>query len=298
MPVTILVREMLQYASTIEEAIAIAKKRRISVSESFLISSGKDNKALIIEKTPYRTEIFDPETEQIISTNHFQSEALKNDELNISQINNTPSMHRYNRVKELMDRNPKITVEAAVDILRNRLGINDKAVGNGNELTVNQLLAHHSIIFKPAELKIWMSVGQFTLGEYICYDIAEIFSNTNVHEHLGNIISEKEMIKSDVFLNNGGIDLYERFKKIRNELSSCKKNKSIEQTLIEELILLNKEYFLSYSAAGDYFRKKKLYDNAVEYYRTALQKEIPNKKERDEITKDLNYCEKRIIQAN
>ncbi len=297
-PVTILVREMLQYASSIEEAVEIAKKRRISVSESFMVSSGVDNRVLVIEKTPYRTEIFNPETEQVICTNHFQSEALKEDEINISQINDSASMWRYKRVQELLDRNNKITVDAAVNILRDRLGIEDKPIGNGNELTVNQLLCHHSIIFQPGELKMWVAAGPFNLGEYLCYNLIEIFSKTDVFENSCKIISEEEVIKSDVFIHNGGINKYERFKDIRKELNACKKNQRIGQPVIEEFILLNKEYFLSYSCSGDYFRKKKQFDKAVEYYRTALQKEIPNKHERDEIVKDLNFCEKRIIHQN
>ncbi len=292
-PVTILVREMLQYATTIEEAVAIARKRKISVSESFLVSSGRDNKALIIEKTPYRTEIFDPGTGKIVCTNHFQSEALKNDPMNIRQINDTASMYRYKRTRELLERSGQITVEKAADILRNRLGLDDKPIGNGNEYTLNQLLAHHAIIFKPDELKMWVSSGPFNLGEFLCYDLHVVFGNPAAIKDFSNIITENEVIPRDNILSNGEYEHFERFKQIRKELLASNEKQGTEKALIEEMISLNQEYFLSYSTAGDYLRRKKAYNRAAELYRIALQKEIPNKKEKEEILKHLNYCSKK-----
>jgi len=292
-PVTILVREMLQYAGTIEEAVAIARKRRISVSESFLVSSGRDNKALIIEKTPYRTEIFEPDHGQIICTNHFQSEALKKDPMNIQQINDTASMYRYQRTRELFERSGQITVEKAVGILRNRLGLEDKPIGNGNEYTLNQLLAHHAIIFKPGELKMWVSSGPFNLGEFLCYDLNTVFGKPSSIKDSCNIITENLVIPGDPMLTNGEYEGFERFKQIRKELLTTHENQGIVNALIEEMIGLNPEYFLSYSTAGDYLRRRKDYTHATSYYRIALQKEIPTKKEKEEIRKHLDLCEKK-----
>jgi len=297
-PVTILVREMLQYASTIEEAIDIARNRRISVSESFLISSGRDNRVLIIEKTPYTTEIYKTQEDQIICTNHFQSETLKDDPLNIRQINESASMYRYKRVQELLNQNPLVTPAVAADILRNRFGLKDKPIGNGNELTINQLLAHHSIIFKPSELKMWVSAGQFTLGEYVCYDLRHVFDIADRIDDSCKISSDEEEIKSDAFIHDGGFDNFEKFKQIRKELSFCKKNNTVAQSLVDEFIMLNPEYFLSYSTAGDYFRMKKKYADALVFYKAALEKEIPNLKEKEDIRMHLTFCEKRIKQQH
>ena len=75
-PVSIVTREILQYAKNIKEAIAIAKSRKMFVSESFLVASAADNKAVIIEKTPTDLDVYDPHKDFIVCTNHFQSSCI------------------------------------------------------------------------------------------------------------------------------------------------------------------------------------------------------------------------------
>jgi hypothetical protein len=43
------------------------------VSESFLIGSAEDKKAVIIEKTPDTIAVYDPQRNYILCANHFQS---------------------------------------------------------------------------------------------------------------------------------------------------------------------------------------------------------------------------------
>ena len=65
-PVSLVTREILQYAKNISEAVAIAKKRKMFVSESFLVASAEDNKAVVIEKTPDNLDVYDPHKNFIV----------------------------------------------------------------------------------------------------------------------------------------------------------------------------------------------------------------------------------------
>ncbi len=63
-----------------------------------------------------------------------------------------------------------------VQILRDQRGLGNKDVGMGNQLSVNQLIAHHSVVFKPDSLLVWVSAGPWQEGKFICYDLKKVFN--------------------------------------------------------------------------------------------------------------------------
>ena len=156
-PISILARNILQYAKNINEAYRIAKSHETFVSESILIGSAEDRKAVIIEKSPDNINMVVSKSDHIICTNHFQSDTSKSDFYSSSNLRNSSSLYRYKRVEEMMKRNPKLNYKIAAEILRNQKGLHDKDIGMGNEKAINQLIAHHSIIFNPTKLQVWVS---------------------------------------------------------------------------------------------------------------------------------------------
>ena len=113
-PISILTREILQYASTIDEAFAIAQKRKTFVSESILIGSSKDGKAAIIEKSPEKTVLFKgKEANRLICTNHYQSEEFSKDERKHGNIRTSDSPYRFARLEELINENMPIDASKA-----------------------------------------------------------------------------------------------------------------------------------------------------------------------------------------
>ena len=182
-PVSLVAREILQYAANIDEAIAIAHKRTMFVSESFLVASAADNKAVIIEKTPDTLDVYDPKSDNIPCANHFQSKALVGSEPNIEQMKESASAYRYKRLQELLQEKEKNTVQNTVSILRDRKGLHDANIGMGNEKALNQLIAHHSIIFEPEKLLVWVSTSPWQLGEFVAYDLNKIFAMNGLQEN-------------------------------------------------------------------------------------------------------------------
>jgi hypothetical protein len=288
-PISILTREILQYASTIDEAIAIAKKREVFVSESIMVGSANDGKAIIIEVTPDNFGVYDvPNSNQLICSNHFQSMELKNNKNNQFQIKNSHSKYRFDRMTQLFDENPKINPQIAADILRNKEGLNDLPLGYGNEKALNQLIAHHGIIFKPKQRLVWVSSNPYQLGEFVCYDLNKIFENRNANDSIVSVQDEKLNIPKDSFLETTEYANYEKFRVEDRKMDALLKSKNdLPIDFAENYQSLNPDYWVVYYKIGLYFYQKKLYEFARTQFEKSLTKEITTLPEKEQIEKYL-----------
>ncbi len=287
-PVSLVAREILQYASNIDEAITIAKSRKMFVSESFMIGSKADGKTVVIEKTPNALDVYYPSGNAITCANHFQSELLKNTSLNLEQKNENASPYRQARLQELLRENTPLNTEKSAAILRDYKGLNNENIGIGNELAMNQMIAHHSVIFMPDSLTFWVSTSPWQLGAYVCYDLRKIF-NQNINPKEEKSVVAKNIAADTTFLNAADYQNYLMFRVEKNKWLQDKKHKLNTQDLIKN----NPEYYDAYRIAGDY----ELYHNnpkiALQYYKTALTKAIASEPERTAIIKKVKKLERK-----
>ena len=295
-PISVLAREILQYASTTDEAIAIAKKRKVFVSESIMVGSAADNKAILIEVSPNNFGVFDvPNSNQIICSNHFQSEELKNDKRNKDQIRDSHSKYRFDKMTELFDNNPKINPTIAAEILRDTKGLNDKEIGYGNEKALNQLLAHHGIIFKPKELLVWVSANPYQLGEFVCYDLNQIFNETRDKNSFESFERSDLSIAKDPFLETEEYKKYEQFRIEDAKMDSAlNEKKFIDANQIKEYQSLNPYFWVVYYKAGLYFYNNKDFAQAKTQFEKALQCEITTLTSKVQVEKYLKKSIKKL----
>ena len=282
LPVSILVREALQFSKNLEEAKNYINSKKVFVSESIMISSANDNKTIIIEKTPKKTDVFE-DNELIICSNHFQSSSFLNDSINIKNIKNTDSKYRYNRVSELIKKTSILDVKTSIKILRDKEGLNNKKIGFGNSHAINQLLAHHGIVFETNKKNVWISTSPYQLGDFICYNLDSIFSSNN---------SEiTQIIKKDSFLNTKEYDDFEKHKIIRNQLNDyILFNTQEPQFDKNEFIRLNPNSYNTYYLLGRFYYKREECKKAKEMFEQALQKDLPSQSLNEEIENYLTLC--------
>ncbi|NLR82010.1 peptidase C45 [Chitinophaga eiseniae] len=289
-PVSLVAREILQYAGNISEAWNIASKREMFVSESFLVGSAADNKAVLIEKTPQGMDMYSSGKNTITCTNHFQGDTLGNLASNKLQMKESASEYRYERLKELMQENGPNTVQKTVNILRDRGGLHNANIGLGNEKAINQLIAHHSIVFEPKKRMVWVSTAPWQLGQFVAYDLNKIFSMHGLdsdHE----VYDSAQTIPADSFLLSKEYVAFNTYRQLRDQI---KEGKTVD---INALIASNPAYYHTYVLAGDYAFKRREYVAAKQYYETGLTKVIATKGEENHIRKQLELCNAKL-QAN
>lgn len=286
-PISLVTREILQYASTIDEAVAIAKKREVFVSESIFVGSAKDKRAAIIEVSPNNFGVYEVEnSDQLICSNHFQSAAYANDKKNQKHILESHSEYRYKRMEELLDENHKVTSEIAVDILRDKQGLDEKRIGYGNEKALNQLLAHHGVVFQPEDLKVWVSSNPYQLGEFVAYDLNEVFKQAEGGSTPKSVSDRKANIAEDPFLRTLAYRHYQRYRQLRNQIESAiLSDGHVEQGLLREFILLNPDFWEAYYLVGKYNYIKGYDRLALDAFLEAETKEITTVPDREEVAK-------------
>lgn len=290
-PISLVTREILQYARTIDEAITIAKKRSVFVSESILVGSANDKNAVIIEVSPKNFGVYKVQnTSKVFCTNHFQSDAYKDDVRNQKHIKESHSAYRYEKLQELLQEEKKLNPEKMATILRDRSGLKDESIGYGNEKALNQLLAHHAVIFSPQKRLVWVSSNPYQLGEFVCYDLNEIFSEKGLQH---NDFSKSQLnIAKDPFADSQDFKNYEEYRKVTLKINDAIDNKEmLTDSFLTHYQSLNPDFWKVYFLAGKYYYHQKEFSKAKIQFEKALTKEITT-------VPDQKIIEKYLIKTN
>lgn len=274
-PVSLLAREILQFASTIQEADSIARNRRTFVSESYLVASAIDNRAVIIEKTPYEQELVEASDGKLLCTNHYQGKITGSTEENDETMQRATG-YRIQRLEQLIDTNLAIDYQQAARILRDQKGLNNKNLGLANEMALNQLIAHHSVIFSPQKKIMWVSTPPYNLGSYLAYDLNTVFETLQQLKENKAIDFASLEIAEDDFLSSSAYIDYTEYRKLKEKYIFFNfTGKPVHDSIHMRLIELNPNNFEPYLWKANQTVENGDLEVAIENYRLSLQKEMP-----------------------
>ncbi|MDJ1485780.1 C45 family autoproteolytic acyltransferase/hydrolase [Cytophagaceae bacterium YF14B1] len=293
-PISLVARQVLQYARTTQEAYNIIEKSHVFVSEMLLVGSAQDHKVVSIEKTPTKTSMYqtDASSSRILCTNHFQSNIFKSDSLNINHQKNNPTQKRFERLNELLDNTSKFTYESVAVVLRDQKGLHNTNIGLTNEAAINQLIAHHAIIFMPEQRMVWVSSNPYNLGKFKAYNLTDIFQGNPLDQQKQPITVEAKTIGADPFLTTPSYTNALFYKKIAEQITQKDfvLNSAIEKQFVES----NKEYFNTYLLLAIYYQQKEKYTKALKYAQIAQGKYLASEKEKKSIAEVIQKCKEKL----
>ena len=175
-PMAFLVREILERAGSVGEAVAIIKAAKVMVPEALLIADGKAGKAVVVELAPNKVAVRRSTSGVLGLTNHFLAAKFKADASNDWLRRYTTSDARYKRLMQLLSRfSGRMDARTAAMILRNRTGQDDEPLGLGNRNALDALIATHSVVVDLTAMVLWVSQGPHLLGRFVAVDLKPMF---------------------------------------------------------------------------------------------------------------------------
>ncbi len=285
-PISLLAREILQYCKNIDEAVELAKSRETFVSESILIGSAEDHDAALIEKSPSRMGVYRSQKDWLVCANHYQSDEFLSDSVNIKNIQLSDSKFRFDKMKRSLENQKPLNYEKAGEILRDKTGLNGENIGYGNAKSLNQLIAHHAILFKPESHQVWISTPPYQLGAFLCYNVQQAFENPQQIK-----AEKKHTIPEDAFVHSEeykGFEYYKETKKdiIRHVMMGAELN--LSKADVEKFIASNPNSYEVYFNLGRYYEAEDKPCEATEMYKLSLTKVIASKAEEIQIVKTVS----------
>ncbi len=171
-PVAMVARDVLQKAHNLNEALEIIRGAKVFVSTLWLVGSRADGKFIIVEKTPERTNVREPEGDTIVSANHFQTPELTNDARNLSYLEEATSAPRSSRMTELLaGARGKLDAARAAEILRDEKLPGGAFPGHGHRATLNAGIATHATVMDLTDGIFWAASPPHQLGKFVAFDV-------------------------------------------------------------------------------------------------------------------------------
>ena len=197
-------------------------------------------------------------------------------------------------MEELLDTDSKINPAKAVAILRNKKGLDNIPLGYGNEKALNQLLAHHGILFQPEDLTVWVSSNPYQLGEFVAYDLNGVFNENR--KFSGQPISkEKLTIADDPFVHSQAFKDYEAYRMLERKVERALEEESeIGAAQLIKLQSLNPEYWKAHFLVGKYYYEHKQYEKTLKALTLAESKEITTVPDEKEVEKYLKKTKRKL----
>lgn len=174
-PLPLVLRRVLEEADTLEQAVTIIESAQLRTAGVVLIGDGVQRQAVVLEaaaRVDEDTRLVRGDDEQAVwATDHMIREVFEADAHNERIRRTTSSGYRYDRLAELLAAPGNFAPEDAVEILRDRRGLDNVELGLGNRNAIENLHTMQSVVVDATSMVLWVAEGPSTLGRYRAFDL-------------------------------------------------------------------------------------------------------------------------------
>ncbi|HUQ03969.1 MAG TPA: C45 family autoproteolytic acyltransferase/hydrolase [Kofleriaceae bacterium] len=156
-PITLLARDVLETAHTLDEAVKLIEGTPTLGAAAFVIVDGQRGHWAVVERSPTRAGVRRDPAEPAVG-DVLTSQAFSDDPENDRAGRISPSLRRLQRVLRLL-REPPADAVAAAMVLRDRRSPEDEGLPYGHRAAVDDAAAVHVVLFDPASLAMWVADG-------------------------------------------------------------------------------------------------------------------------------------------
>lgn len=175
-PTTLILKKILENATSLEEGIRILEESQTFITDIFLLADTNSKKVALIEKSPKRISIRYMNQSGVIS-NHLTDRIWEGDRNNQKRMDELTSMSRFERGEEILNsKKDTPSVEQMMLLLRDKSLPGNKKTHLGHRGSIDSLIASQSVIFDMDQGIFYVNSGPGTQGKYIGYNIKKSFA--------------------------------------------------------------------------------------------------------------------------
>ena len=265
MPISFLLKKILQYSSTIDEAIKIISETPRMSSSSIIVGDGKTNEAVVVEASAKKTAVRKSERGIIFQTNHYVSKIYKDDPKNIAARDKGNSMPRFMRLEKLIVENyGKITKEKVIEFLRDHKDINNRRLPYREKAGINRIDTSYSILFSPSELKFYLAKPPGAYGRFMAFDFKGRIDGADY--------PEDQYIKTDAFKNE--LLSEDALQEAEDFVKEGYLPEAVDQ--LKRAITFHPDNYFAYKMLGELYINIGLYKEAEAAFKKVLEIDPPN----------------------
>ncbi len=168
-PSSLLAKEVLEHAKTLDEGISIVRQAKILGSAIFVLVDGNTRTWAIVERSPSTTEVRKGDGSSAI-VDSLDGKKFKEDPMLDRSRRARPMMLRKDRAKQRL-RRPHASPEAVADVLRDQTSSAGSRLTLGHRAAIDDPQSVQSAIFDLSSMVLWVAETGDASGAFRAIDL-------------------------------------------------------------------------------------------------------------------------------